>query len=96
MKLINLNERDDSFSDKIGKFLVNALPKVIKSLSVIGTIALLLVSGGIFTHNIHLLHDLFEHIPAILAEFVLGLVIGFIVLGFLGLGKKIWKRSFNK
>src|SRR5680860_1495176 len=33
-KLIALNEMDDSFSDKVGRFLVNALPKVVKSLSV--------------------------------------------------------------
>src|SRR5690606_13164512 len=46
-KLIRLNDRDDSFSDKVGMLLVNALPKVIKALSVVGTLALLLVSGGI-------------------------------------------------
>lgn len=94
MKLINWNEREDSFSDKVGKFLVNALPKVVKSLSVIGTIALLLVAGGIFTHNIHFLHDLLEHIPAILAEFALGLLIGIIVLGVVKLGKKVWGKLF--
>ena len=48
-RLIGLNEEEDSISDKIGHFFVNALPKVIKALSVIGTIALLLVSGGILT-----------------------------------------------
>ncbi len=89
-KLINLNDRDDSFSDKVGRFLVNALPKVIKSLSVIGTIALLLVAGGIFTHNIHFLHGLFESIPSIIVELVIGLVVGIIVLLFVNLGKKIW------
>ncbi|MGA8852841.1 MAG: DUF808 domain-containing protein [Christiangramia sp.] len=91
-KLINLNDRDDSFSDKVGRFLVNALPKVIKSLSVIGTIALLLVAGGIFTHNIHFLHGLFESIPSIIVELVIGLVVGIIVLLFVNLGKKIWTR----
>ena len=35
LKLIALNEADDSISDKIGKFLVSALPQVIRSLSVI-------------------------------------------------------------
>jgi len=52
LKLINLNEEDDSISDKFGRFLVRALPWVIKGLGVVGTIALLLVSGGIFLHNI--------------------------------------------
>lgn len=80
VKLINLNEEDNSFSDKVGRFFVNALPLVIKSLAVIGTIALLLVSGGIFVHNVPFLHHLFPSIPSILVEFALGLVVGFIVL----------------
>jgi len=80
VKLINLNEEEDSFSDKVGKFLVQALPKVIKSLTVIGTIALLLVSGGIFAHNIDFLHNLLPSIPSIITEFLIGLVVGIIVL----------------
>ena len=91
-KLIDLNDRDDSISDKIGLFLVNALPKVIKSLSVIGTIALLLVSGGIFVHNIHFLHDLLPGIPAIITEFFIGLVVGFVVLLIIKMLSKLWKQ----
>lgn len=93
-KLIAYNEQENSISDKIGLFLVNALPKVIKSLSVIGTIALLLVSGGIFVHNIHYLHDLVEHLPlpGILIEFLIGLVVGFVVLLIIMLFSKIWKK----
>jgi len=90
-KLINLNDRDDSFSDIMGRFLVSALPKVIKSLSVIGTIALLLVSGGIFLHNVPFLHFEIENIPSIIIEFIMGFVIGAIVLVLVLLGKKIWK-----
>ena len=67
-------------SDKIGKFLVSALPKVIKGLSVLGTIALMLVSGGIFVHNLEFLHDIFPKIPSLITEFCIGLIVGFIVL----------------
>ncbi|WP_332913006.1 DUF808 family protein [Algoriphagus boritolerans] len=63
MKLINLNQQTDSFSDKVGKLLVSALPWVIRSLGVIGTLALLLVAGGIFAHNI----DFFSSAARILA-----------------------------
>ena len=42
-KLIKRSKTETSFSRKLGNLLVQALPKVIKSLSVIGTIALLLV-----------------------------------------------------
>lgn len=91
-KLIDLNDKKNSFSDKIGLFLVNALPKVIKSLSVIGTIALLLVSGGIFVHNIHFFHGIFPAIPSIIVEFLTGLVVGFIVLLLIKLLSKVWKK----
>ncbi|MBI6116582.1 DUF808 domain-containing protein [Salegentibacter maritimus] len=95
-KLINLNEEDNSFSDKFGRFLVSALPKVIKGLSIIGTIALLLVSGGIFVHNIHFYHDLIENIPfpGIIVEFLTGLFVGFIVLLLINIAVKIYK-SFS-
>lgn len=91
-KLIAYNEEDNSISDKIGEFLVNALPKVIKSLSVIGTLALLLVSGGIFVHNIDFMHGLFENIPSIIVEFLTGLVVGIIVVIIVKLSLKIWKK----
>ena len=94
-KLIDLNEEDNSFSDKVGRFLVNALPKVIKGLSVIGTIALMLVSGGIFTHNLEFLHDIFPQIPAMITEFFLGLIVGILVLIVVKLIKKVIK-SFKK
>ncbi|MFV8224788.1 DUF808 domain-containing protein [Christiangramia aquimixticola] len=95
-KLIDLNDRDDSFSDKVGKLLVNALPWVIKSLGIIGTIALLLVAGGIFTHNIHFLHGILENIPAIMVEFLIGLIVGIVVLLLVALGKKVWKAVSKK
>ncbi|MEY8020427.1 DUF808 domain-containing protein [Muriicola sp. SD30] len=94
-RLINLNGEDNSISDKIGRFFVNALPVVIKSLSVIGTLALLLVSGGIFAHNLDFLHNPFSAIPNLFYEFVLGLLIGFLVLLAYKGGKKLFKRAGN-
>ncbi|MGB3146075.1 MAG: DUF808 domain-containing protein [Maribacter sp.] len=79
-KLIAINEEDNSISDKIGRFFVNALPVVIKSLSVIGTIALILVSGGIFVHNLPFLHHILPNVPSILVEFGVGLLAGFLAL----------------
>ncbi len=91
-KLIALDDKEDSFSDKIGHFLVKALPKVVKSLSVIGTIALLLVAGGIFLHNLDFLHHWLRTLPAILGEFLTGLVVGFACLPLVNGAKKIWKK----
>ena len=80
LRLIDLNERQDSFSDKVGNLLVQALPYVIKSLAVIGTIALLLVAGGIFTHNLDFMHDFLHSLPALLRDFIVGLLAGAAVL----------------
>lgn len=90
-KLIALNEEENSFSDKVGRLLVNALPMVIKGLSFIGTIALLLVSGGIFVHNLEFVHHLVEEMPGILGEFLVGMVVGAITLLLMSGLKKIWK-----
>jgi predicted DNA repair protein MutK len=65
---------------KIGQMLVSALPKVIRSLAVIGTIAMVLVAGGIFLHNIHELHEIFHSMPSIVAELLMGLWVGVIAL----------------
>ena len=65
---------------KIGEMLIGALPKVIRALTVIGTIAMLLVAGGIFVHNIHELHELLHAIPAILADLLIGLWVGVIAV----------------
>ncbi|QBN17390.1 DUF808 domain-containing protein [Flavobacterium nackdongense] len=92
-KLIALSTKERSFSKTIGNLLVRALPKVIKSLSFIGTIALLLVAGGIFAHNIDFLHHAFPNVPSTVTEFIFGLIIGFLVLGIVTLFKKVFKKK---
>jgi len=89
LKLIAMSNNENSISNKIGNLLVQALPKVIKSLAVIGTIALLLVAGGIFVHNIEYLHHLLPQFPSFIKDFIIGLVFGFAVLGIVTLIKKI-------
>ena len=62
--------------------MIRALPIVIKSLGVIGTIALILVAGGIFVHHIEFIHHFVVQInlPSILIEFIVGLVVGLFTL----------------
>jgi hypothetical protein len=59
---------------------VQALPKVIKSLSVRYT-SYTVVAGGIFVHEIIGFTWRITQLPSILTEFVIGLAFGGIVLG---------------
>ena len=69
------------FMSAFGGILIKALPLVIKGLAVLGTIALILVSGGIFLHNIEYIHHLVPHnIPSIVAEFITGLIFGLVTV----------------
>lgn len=83
------NEKGSLFA--VGKTLVQALPIVIKSLSVIGTIALILVAGGIFTHNIQPLHHFLENIPSFVKDAIIGLAAGFLVFLLVEVLKKMYK-----
>ncbi len=76
----------------IGSVLVKALPIVIKSLSFIGTVALLLVAGGIFTHNIEVLHHFAESIPGVIKDFVIGIAVGLLAVMVVKLVSKVLKK----
>jgi hypothetical protein len=77
----------------LGNVLVKSLPWVIKSLKVVGTLALLLVSGGIFVHNFSYFHHSFPAVPMIVLEFILGLVAGLMVVGIVSGSKKVFGRK---
>ena len=72
---------DKGFLSSLGGILIKALPLVIKFLAVVGTIALILVSGGIFLHNIEYIHHLIPHsIPSTVAEFGVGIAFGLVAV----------------
>jgi predicted DNA repair protein MutK len=74
--------------NSLGMLLVQALPIFIKTFSVLGTIALLLVSGGIFAHNIEYLHHILPDLPSMLREFIFGTIGGLCVLFLMAVVKK--------
>ncbi len=92
-KLIEMADGQENLLKKLGTVLVVALPKMIKLLTVVGTLAMLLVAGGIYVHNIHQLHEALHFMPSLLAEVMVGLVLGMVVLLFEKLFMKI-KNSF--
>ncbi len=60
----------------IGKALVASLPWIVRGLSILGTFAMFLVAGGIFLHNLPILHHWMEALPGIMAELLIGMAIG--------------------
>jgi predicted DNA repair protein MutK len=89
-KLIKKSKTEKSVSKRFGLILVKALPQIIRSLTVIGTIALILVSGGIFVHNVELFHNFLPELPSMIAECIVGLLIGFVIFFIVSGLKKIW------
>ena len=70
-----------------GKALIASLPRIIHLLGVIGTIAMLLVGGGMFVHSIAAVHDALEFMPAVTAELSVGLLVGAVLMGLMYMGK---------
>ncbi|UMQ41902.1 DUF808 domain-containing protein [Chryseobacterium sp. Y16C] len=90
-KLIK-KSNDKGFFGKLGHLLVKALPIVIKALGVIGTIALIMVAGGIFAHRVEFLHHFLESWSAnevlkIVKEVILGLSGGLLAVALFTIGK---------
>ncbi|CAA7193710.1 DUF808 domain-containing protein [Chryseobacterium potabilaquae] len=94
-KLIK-KSNDKGFFSKLGHLLVMALPFVIKLLGVVGTVALILVSGGIFVHNIEYIHHLLPTWPSILKEFTFGVIGGLLAVILFTLSKKIYSLATRR
>lgn len=88
-KLIR-KSRNEGFGASLGKLLVIALPVIIKSLTVIGTIALLMVAGGIFAHNIDYFHHILPTWNSTLREMLIGFGVGLVVVIVITLIKRIF------
>lgn len=74
-------KKKSSTSQAVEKGLLFVMPWFMKGLSVIGTIAMFLVGGGIFSHNVPAIHHFVEGlgIPETAAtgvDFVVGVVVG--------------------
>jgi predicted DNA repair protein MutK len=88
IKLIE-KSKAKGFLNTLGVLLVKTLPIVIKTFAVVGTIALILVSGGIFAHNIEYLHHFLFKWPVLLKEFTFGVLGGLVVFVLITATKKI-------
>jgi predicted DNA repair protein MutK len=87
-----LTQRGGALSAAIGRGLLLAAPQLMKSLTVIGTIAMFMVGGSILMHGLPGTHDVVHHavemagsvlgviVPTLL-DILLGLIAGALVLG---------------
>ncbi|MBJ6978511.1 DUF808 domain-containing protein [Luteimonas sp. MC1895] len=78
-----LDKREGALAP-LGRGLVYVAPWLMKTLGVVGTIAMFLVGGGIFVHNIDALHHVLEvlegrGVPAFVADTGISLVVGIVV-----------------
>ncbi|MDR6514180.1 DUF808 domain-containing protein [Chryseobacterium camelliae] len=94
-KLIK-KSNDKGFFGKLGHLLVKALPIVIKALGVIGTIALIMVAGGIFAHRIDYFHHLLPTWPKLLKEMTFGIAGGLIAVAVFTAGKWVYSLAVKK
>ena len=71
----------------IGRAILLIMPKFMRSLNVIGTLAMFLVGGGIFVHNLDFIHHFLEQHgfadgwTSNLAALIIGLIIGLLACG---------------
>jgi uncharacterized protein len=90
-----LAEKSSALMQALGKGLLIIAPWLMKALSIVGTLAMFLVGGGIVVHGIAPLHHAIEHfagqqsaVVAMILPTVLNLILGFIIGGIVVLGVK--------
>lgn len=75
-----LSQRASGGAKALGRVLLSAAPKLMKFLSVAGTLAMFMVGGGILTHGIHALHDMIQHAGTVAGAVAgIGPVLGVVV-----------------
>lgn len=92
-KLIQWSAGRNNLQYQLGTLLVKALPRVIQTLAVVGTIALLFVSGGIFAHQFPALHHYADFLPGWVFEFLFGFIVGLVCVFLVMALKKIVKKD---
>ena len=96
-----LQEKRSIALKKIGDGFVKSMPYIIKTIGVLGTIAMLAVGGGIIAHETHILQSLENIIKAIplggfFSEIILGAIVGYIVVLIVPIFSKIKKVFKSK
>lgn len=98
---LHLTQKSDKTSQKLGFALLGFAPKLMKFLSIAGTLAMFLVGGGILVHGVGMLHHQAEHLSELsgmfsslttnlyngIVGFIAGCVVVFAIIAFKKLTK---------
>ena len=92
-----LQEKKSMFLKTIGNGFVQAMPYIIKTIGVVGTVAMLAVGGGIIVHETHMLHAFDETLKVIplggfLSEILIGAIIGYITVKVVPIVEPVLKK----
>lgn len=95
---VHLLERGGGIG-RFGQWLIDASPVMMKGLGIVGTLAMFLVGGGIFSHNIPMIEHLFkgwaaltgplEAVTTLLLDGFLGVAIGAIIVAIVLFGARL-------
>ena len=93
-----LQEKKSKVLKSIGNACVSSMPYIIKTVGILGTVAMLAVGGGIIAHETHILASFDEVLKAIplggfFSEIILGGIVGFIVVKIVPIFSKFTKKS---
>ena len=80
-----LQEKRNEVLKTIGVGFVKSMPYIIKTIGILGTVAMLAVGGGIIVHETHMLHSFDEILKAIpfggfVSEIIVGAIVGYIIV----------------
>ncbi len=93
-----LQEKKSAIAKTIGTAFVKAMPYIIKTIGIVGTIAMLAVGGGIIVHETHMLQAFDETIKTIplggfISDIIVGAIVGYIAAKMVPLFSSLFKKS---
>ena len=93
-----LQEKKSVIAKTIGTAFVKAMPYIIKTIGIVGTIAMLAVGGGIIVHETHMLQAFDETIKTIplggfISDIIVGAIVGYIAAKMVPLFSSLFKKS---
>lgn len=77
-------EKKNALAKMVGNSIIFLMPWLMRSLSILGTIAMFMVGGGIFSHNLPFVHHFIEPLnlsPLLfsLSDFIVGALVGLLL-----------------